>query len=882
MRKKLFFIIFILFFLFGLKAFGEDAEELELDKSNIFYQFYGNWAEEEWQRWVKEDVYVLITKKQRELLFATPLQLRWLRAQELWRFWGQASGMGEEQFFYIYQNRLKVVKESFGSTTNDRARIFLLFGPAEQIVAVNSSSSRQTPSLATPDFLTCKYLGNLEIWIWGAVPRLSSVSFSNAPVVAVFYKISATTFRLWDPQISSFSVLQQKGDYYSAEYESPSRQIGSPLSIVRECVNGDTLIKLINLAQLWLEKTEARPFFFHFFPQGVRGSSVEEYLNFSRFSTLSSPGEQQILRTKEVIINFGKRPSSNTRAREIEAKVTLINQNLKPYSVAAKELIQIKIYWAIFKEGDWIPWLNFETTHTYTSPFPEELVAFARFNLTAGRYVLRIKVADTSSKAIGLVVREFDVTPTLEVKAKDADAPHDQKEIADQSFQEKLVPLQILGDVDGPYSIGVKKFVVLTANSSIKKVAFFLDEELVATVNRPPFEVEIDLGSAPRRRIVKAVAYNEEEKVVGEAVKLVNVGENRFFLKLEKPVIEKNVILVQGQIYVPREKKLEKIEVFLGDELKSTVLLAIGKNKFLTTIPNDREKLFIRAVATLDDGSKEEDIQFLVQGFGSVAQVIGVELPVTVLKNGQPVVGLQSKDFIVYESVEEKREEQIISSIRTGKDVPLNIGVLFDVSSSMAGSIRQNQEFVINFLKQVMKNEDRAFLMAFTEVPQVLVGITSNIKRIEEAIIPLGSTGWTSLYDTIATSIVQFSGLKGRKVLLVFTDGDDTASKIKFKELLSALRHSPISIYFLTPPSITAQNKKELEEIAKLTAGRVFIIEKFANKELEKIEEEIRTGYVLSYTSTFSNSPVNKFRKVEVIVKQKKAIVKTIDGYYPE
>lgn len=879
MRKILFlFVLYVGLFnnFVGSSAFGETLT----GNSDIFYQLYNGWTEKDWQKWVNEEVYLLITKEQKEQLFATPLQYRWFRAQELWQFWGQASGLGEEKFFYIFQERLRLARESFGNTTDDRARILLLFGPAEQIVAVNSSSSKRTPSLGEIETLSCKYLGNLEIWIWGGIPRLSSLTFANYPVVVIFYKITMTTFKLWDPQIDSLLTLQKKGDYYSAEYESP--QTGSLIDIARECVGGEDILKLVSVAQLWLEKSEVRPFFFHWFPKGTYGSQAEAYLSFSRFSPLPSPNEKEALEIKGVTFVFKGRPSSKTVEREVEARVVISFKNITPYSLTAeKEIVQVKTLWIIFKENEWIPWLLLETTQTYFSPFPNELTLSGDFKLTPGKYILKGKVIDSNSRAIGVFVEEFTVEPTLEVEQTASSTPASEE----KNILQPVV--SILSDVDGPYSIGLKKFVVLTPTTATK-VEFFLDEDLVATVNRSPFEAEIDLGNIPRRRVVKAVVW-EKEKVIAEVVKLINVGENRFLLRLEKPVIEKNLLTVKGQVFVPKGKKLEKIEVFVGDEkLKATLSPdSIKNNRFSVVIPKDEAEFFIRAVATLDDGTREEDVQFLLQeGFTSVTEVIGVELPVTVLgEDKRSLKGLGSNDFIVYEEVGGKTEKQTISAVQSGKDVPLNIGVLFDVSTSMTEVIKENQKLVIKFLHKAMKKDDRAFLVAFTEVPQLVVGLTSDVKKLEEAVIPLSPTGWTALRDALVTSMVQFSGLKGRKVLLVFTDGHDTASRIRFKELVNALRHSPVSIYFLTPKETNKKDRETLEEIAKITGGTVFTVEKAAKEELEKIEEEIRSGYVIAYTSTFSNAPSNKFRKVKVELATphgKKFKIKTIDGYYPE
>lgn len=859
-----------------------------------FFDIYSKWGEKEWKKWIDEEVYVLISKEQRQQLLGTPLAMRWLRAQELWRFWGRVSGLGDI-FYDFYQERLLLAREAYGNTREDRARILLLFGPSQQIVAVNSfGSARRSPRQGDIVNSSCDHIGNLEFWIWSHIPRLSDMSLN--PIVVVFY--GSYQPRLWDPITTKDSVLFEKNQF-DAEFRGGVT--GGSRARLQECSDGDNILRLIYLAESWVGRFEANPYFYHLFPLDPEGIMAESYKHFSLFSPLPHAGDENVLQVDLKTV-FGKRPNVTTRGRRVQFQAVVKNpERLEPYVLENMKVFHVEAVWAVFKEG--IRYDNIGSV--YTCPVESsELILVADFVLKAGSYTVRLKVDDGQSNVVGLVTKDFVVEFTTEVeKESEPSGPppfaqetqRSQKEVSDNQEahpKEATAPVTPVGNpitkkdntfrlislkTNGPYVIGRKRFIVLGGDIQPAKVEFYLDDRLIITDNKPPFETELDLGSVPKQMIVEAVAYNTEGEEIARREIFLNVGVNRFVLRLEKPKVKDGRAYLNGHIYVPLGRKLDKIDLYVDDKLtKSLTARDIRDNTFYTEIAE--AGFVVRALAILDDGSSEESLQLIGEwGFSSSVRVDAVELPVAVLDDNEPVSGLKKDDFTVFED----GVRQELSQFLTGEEVPLSIGVLFDASGSMKEVIQSSQKATLGFLRNCLKQQDKAFLMTFSGVPQLLAGLTSDVEKIKDALLPIYPAAMTALYDSIASAMVQFSGVKGEKILVILTDGQDNASNIKPDELIYALRHSNITIYFLVVGDSRSSDEKIMKEISEATAGRVFFMKKTGpEKFYDRIEWEIRSGYLLVYVSSSSKNP-SEFRKVDVRLNRKGLKVRTVDGYYP-
>ena len=147
----------------------------------------------------------------------------------------------------------------------------------------------------------------------------------------------------------------------------------------------------------------------------------------------------------------------------------------------------------------------------------------------------------------------------------------------------------------------------------------------------------------------------------------------------------------------------------------------------------------------------------------------------------------------------------------------------------------------------------------------------------------LEAEGETALYDSLVFTLHYFSGIKGKRALIVLSDGEDSSSRYSFDEALEFARRSGVAIYSigLGLPSGELGARIRLQRFAADTGGRYFFISQASelSEIYDSIQKELRFQYLLAYQSTDMEG--DDFRRVEVRVSQPDLEAKTIPGYYP-
>ncbi len=262
-------------------------------------------------------------------------------------------------------------------------------------------------------------------------------------------------------------------------------------------------------------------------------------------------------------------------------------------------------------------------------------------------------------------------------------------------------------------------------------------------------------------------------------------------------------------------------------------------------------------------------------------------------EKGELVSDLAPDDFIVYEDGRPQKLSLFAPAIEKGEGagtdaLALNLGMLLDTSESMKEQIRLSQESAIRFLESVPRARD--LLLIFFDQDIRLSRYTSeNQQGLFERILDSKGKGNTALYDAISVYLSRVAESGGRKVLLVFTDGDDSTSAIGLIDVLNLVRSSGVTVY---PISFTAGSfgvgsrsylsaNAFLTQLADTSGGQVFAPK--ASKELAtvyaKILDELASQYVLGFVSDRPERD-RRFRKLRVEVKPKDLKVRHRAGYY--
>jgi Ca-activated chloride channel family protein len=220
------------------------------------------------------------------------------------------------------------------------------------------------------------------------------------------------------------------------------------------------------------------------------------------------------------------------------------------------------------------------------------------------------------------------------------------------------------------------------------------------------------------------------------------------------------------------------------------------------------------------------------------------------------------------------------------KELALSLGMLFDTSESMREQLRLSQESAIRFLDAIPRAKD-LLLVFFDRDIRISRYDSENQQGIFERILETKSAGKTALRDAIAVYLSRVWDAPGRKVLVLFSDGDDTTSSVSMEEVLKLVRSTTVTVYPVDFRGEYAAGSLRgrragafLSSLATASGGRVF--QPRASKELaaiyQTILDELGSQYVLGYVS---DNPARdgRYRRIEVEVKRPGLRLRYRPGY---
>ncbi len=235
-----------------------------------------------------------------------------------------------------------------------------------------------------------------------------------------------------------------------------------------------------------------------------------------------------------------------------------------------------------------------------------------------------------------------------------------------------------------------------------------------------------------------------------------------------------------------------------------------------------------------------------------------VVVPVSVLDaSGQPVLGLKKEDF----RVSEENKNQQIEQVSDAEKVPLEIGLLFDVSASTDAMFQFEQETAAKFLQEVMRPEDRATIFSIGADP-TLVQARDSADKSAVAIKSIQPTkSFTAFYDSVfaAAAYLQKNAPQGRrKVIVVISDGEDTNSERIRKTIQAGYNSLGKKIDTIDSKSLYQLTVKSRNEASIVEQKRVLQ----AIQNADAVFYSINPGgnsYQLNKGSVFGQSNLQKF-----------------------
>ncbi len=256
--------------------------------------------------------------------------------------------------------------------------------------------------------------------------------------------------------------------------------------------------------------------------------------------------------------------------------------------------------------------------------------------------------------------------------------------------------------------------------------------------------------------------------------------------------------------------------------------------------------------------------------------------------HGALVSDLRAEDFVVREDGRVQKLELVAPAARPEErqELALNLGLLFDTSESMRDALRLSKESAIRFLDAIPRAKD-LLLIFFDRDIRISRYDSENQQGIFERILETKGEGYTALNDAIAVYLARVIDSPGRKVLVLYSDGDDTTSRTTASDVMKMIRSTNVTIYPVAFDGDQPRGSREalrarafLASLAEASGGRVF--KPNASRDLagiyQQILDELGSQYVLGYVS---DNPARdgRYRKLHVEVKRPGLKVRSRPGY---
>jgi VWFA-related protein len=437
---------------------------------------------------------------------------------------------------------------------------------------------------------------------------------------------------------------------------------------------------------------------------------------------------------------------------------------------------------------------------------------------------------------------------------------------------------------------------------AVARVAFSLDGQEVRSVDRPPFTTLLDFGAVPERRTIRVVAFDAKGKRLGSDERVVNEAGETFWLRLETPregAVAGSVGVVMN-VRAPAGHRVQRVAVSWNDAQRAALTAAPWQ--CAVTIPAGQTGV-LRAVAELDDGRSTEDAVLLnAQGLSDQVSAQLVGIPITVVRRNAVV----QRNAVVPEitaaqiHVREGTRKRDVQSVATAAETPLTIGLLIDVSDSMEKTLPDVQEAAIRFLETILGDRDRAFLISFDSTARLLQPPTADKALLRRQLLATRPDGLTALYDAVTLGLLQFGGVKGRRALVVFTDGLDRTSESTAASVAELAKRMNVPIHTIasnpdrpaSPGGVLPGRSRasdievlrvqsELKQLAGRTGGTSEALDDLARlpEVFARISAALR-AQLLVFVRTDPATRENEWRRIQVEVVGEDLEVRAPEGYY--
>ncbi len=223
---------------------------------------------------------------------------------------------------------------------------------------------------------------------------------------------------------------------------------------------------------------------------------------------------------------------------------------------------------------------------------------------------------------------------------------------------------------------------------------------------------------------------------------------------------------------------------------------------------------------------------------------------------------LTQEDFEVFDN----DKPQTLAVFRSEVQ-PITVVVMLDTSGSMTGSIGLLKAAAEQFLIRLLP-DDKAAVGAFNDKIELSAHFSNNRDALVADVKDLDYGNGTRLYDALGESLNALRGIEGRRVILIFTDGDDTSSRIGSGAVLDRARSEEVMMYAIGLESnffdgvrmVRSKPDSGLRKLADETGGGYFELKKTSElgPTFSRVAQELHSQYVLGFEAKQLDGKVHK------------------------
>jgi Ca-activated chloride channel family protein len=255
--------------------------------------------------------------------------------------------------------------------------------------------------------------------------------------------------------------------------------------------------------------------------------------------------------------------------------------------------------------------------------------------------------------------------------------------------------------------------------------------------------------------------------------------------------------------------------------------------------------------------------------------VLEVRLPVSVKQGKKFVPGLTVSNFDVFEDGKRQKIEKFVSP----SQLPLNIAVLMDTSNSVKLKLPFEKDAAEDFVATVttFRRKDQVLFATFDSDVELHQDFTDAQEPLIRAIRAVKAGGYTRLYDgvyrVIEEKMANLQGSNARRIIVILSDGEDTASERTLREAIEMAERYDVTIFAISTKNfkgvtsglIENADDKDLRKLCEETGGQLFLPSEKAElfRAFSQVAQDLRQEYVLFYTPS-NQAKTGKRREIRV------------------